>query len=1135
MPKNNIFESIENNEIVKNLVDDSKKIFDEFLGLVQGKKIREGNTALSEGTSEGTSAGTSAGTYVAEYALRDFTKWKTSVDNQSNLKTCYVNINDININSVKIIPKSDVLYFLNNSTSGITDPDVFIDLLILSSDNILGKLENIIDIDELCIDKLSAEKISGDIPLSDDNYYLLTCIPKSDEHIRGALGPHLEDESLYEKTKNLIGNMGSGSCLLEATKGSVMTVCTKNLGLPQFNVLFLAKNGFLHTFNYNPAQDWNFFEKTAVVINPEYGYYNYTTPYYSTNNYTDSININIDFNNKDLKFKIQNNEWGYYNTKVPNRLNFSWTGNKNANSNISDRWHTILIFALTQDQYIWKLNINSDITNNDPIQYNYIDINNQSDFNNRIHSLQDNGILCYSEFLGCFNDWPERTGGFTKEYHKVTNNNQTQAMHDANQIAIDQGKDFFTIQWENQVFMPERKDINMQLMLSVKSIQNWLVGIENEWWNDFFKWWIQDIENWIDDIYNVVYDTDIDENFHKKFHELPVNYKNKDFAEARSNTGKHECQYDPDSGYIRGGAWANAFYKTMPNEKCFEYRDVYLILDDTGLYIERVKDTGSTPEKLYIYRLTVIDYNKDLIPNPDWKNKGYAHPNGKMKYNEFLCPRSYHRNEFTGEIIDTEYITDINCKMRCFVDLVGTIHIECNFNTCSPNFKKIVTSIGTSYCNSTHHTSIYNPLIPSGSIYNSISYIYKTFYEIKEKESLNNNIFSNIEAVYLKFKVDNPNDISFNAFTNDKIKDGKTFYYKLNKNNNMQNCDMKNIPNALVFNPANNGMFKSVLGSLSKSSLIDTFPNIDNISQCNTKCLNSPECYLATYSESPKQCNLYNKNIGEYIFDNNNISDSNKFSEKVYAKFCGPYSKDSAGNYDQNLLNANLINTLITPSNSSFSQSNHPLKLTKVDWDPTTHRDPIVDSIPETFIYKNDTDIIKNIKNSNCYKNDISKILKLDNIDKIPEYLIEQYGYPIIPFAKINNPTEEIKNYYNSICSVLRSNANKDITLTSTIRSRHVLASQSGSGTETFTNINELNESIKYTYFDNNVLHKIDNDTKSINELIYNFNKYLYKNKYDLKSGRISQNHFFDVNNIILTIFTIVFVIILIRLIYKKK
>ena len=34
MPKNNIFESIENNEIVKNLVDDSKKIFDEFLGFV---------------------------------------------------------------------------------------------------------------------------------------------------------------------------------------------------------------------------------------------------------------------------------------------------------------------------------------------------------------------------------------------------------------------------------------------------------------------------------------------------------------------------------------------------------------------------------------------------------------------------------------------------------------------------------------------------------------------------------------------------------------------------------------------------------------------------------------------------------------------------------------------------------------------------------------------------------------------------------------------------------------------------------------------------------------------------------------------------------------------------------------------
>ena len=50
MPKNDIFGSIENNEFIKNLVGDSKKIFDDFLGLAQGKKIREGFT--NDGSSE---------------------------------------------------------------------------------------------------------------------------------------------------------------------------------------------------------------------------------------------------------------------------------------------------------------------------------------------------------------------------------------------------------------------------------------------------------------------------------------------------------------------------------------------------------------------------------------------------------------------------------------------------------------------------------------------------------------------------------------------------------------------------------------------------------------------------------------------------------------------------------------------------------------------------------------------------------------------------------------------------------------------------------------------------------------------------------------------------------------------------
>ena len=143
MPKNDIFGSIENNEFIKNLLGDSKKIFDDFLGLAQGKKIREG----LEGTSDGK--------YIAEYTLRDFNKWSSDISRNvdDNIVTCFVNINDINNDTLISISKETVTNFLEDKNSNLSS-DVFIDLLILSTNSILGKLESIINIEEICTDTI---------------------------------------------------------------------------------------------------------------------------------------------------------------------------------------------------------------------------------------------------------------------------------------------------------------------------------------------------------------------------------------------------------------------------------------------------------------------------------------------------------------------------------------------------------------------------------------------------------------------------------------------------------------------------------------------------------------------------------------------------------------------------------------------------------------------------------------------------------------------------------------------------------------------------------------------------------------------------------------------------------------------
>jgi hypothetical protein len=1133
MPKNNIFESIENNEIVKNLVDDSKKMFDEFLGLVQGKKIREGNTALSAGTP----AGTSVGTYVAEYALREFTKWKSTKDINldTQFKTCIVDISSIPNSSFMEIPKSVVKAFIesSNNTTGISNEDIFIDLYILSNDAIVGKLESLIPTDYCSTPTTPTPTPTLTTTPNNKPYYLLTCIPKtpSDHNIDG-ISVHVID-----KIKNKILKVNTTNCLLSARKGTVLTAFTKTISSPHINMIFLAKNGHLYGFNYDVDNEFNIFGKEMEADNNNY------LQFYTQNDVTVTDNyikyIDITFNGETITY--DNNTWKYVNKYVPNRDKFSITGSKNVQTTINDIIHTQLIFLLSTSENIYKL---SDLSNS-KIRSTSISIGDNSNYSIKANLLEDAGIFCFSDYMGCYQDWPDRTAGLVGDQTSVSNTNQTKAMHDANLYASDNNKNIFAMQYDNQVFTPANNEVSWQILQTIKAtIQK---DNTSPWWD--FAWFSE----WYDELkwdskyksYSKTNPVNITDEFSNNFKKLSVNYNNKNFAEAKENSFRSkECQYDPESGYIRGAAWANAFYKTMDGEQCFNYEDVNLILDGTGLYIETSAD-GKLFNKEYIFNtkniISEFDENTDLLQNPDWMNQGYAFPTGKMKYNEFLCTRAKHKDS-NNTISDIEYITDAACKLRVLIDLTGTFQLECNFNPCSSNFSNIVKSIQKSYCNvgtsnNSNYTSLFDPRSPpSGSQTNSLTYMQNKYFTVLEKDP-NNNTFSNIDAVYLKF--------NSRKTINTQIQENEPFYYKLNKNSNMQNCgDMKELSGAYIFNTDGMNLMGSMnnyLGSETNQTSIDKYgasDGITNITKCKDKCKENINCYAISYNETPdsassKQCILYNKNIGNYLYDKNSFDSTNTIdiSQKVFAKFCGPYAKDTAGNYDQNLLDASFINTLYTPQNSSFPSHNN-LILSKGSWDSPISRDPSVNSIPANYTY-NDDSFISNIirDNSHCYNDNIAGILKLKNKDKIPSNLITKYEYPSIPFAKINNPNEEISNYYTAICSGVVSYQGEKSMLTGSKRTGNAIASQ----VETFTNMNESNESLKYTYIDNDMLNKIDNDTRSINELMYNFNKYLYKSKYDLKSGIIPQNHFFNINNIIFMAIIIVFIIILIRLLYRKK
>ena len=164
--KNNLFESIENNEIVKNIVDDSKKMLDEFLGLMQGKKLKEGLYNRQDNQSNADTLSTiniiepkeglmnkpannNYGTYVTAYTLREIDQYE---DMSGDYNSCLIDMNPpitggtntyISNNRIFSLSKEFLEQIMKEKNILLSVSDAF-NLLVLLDNKIKGRLEKLL-------------------------------------------------------------------------------------------------------------------------------------------------------------------------------------------------------------------------------------------------------------------------------------------------------------------------------------------------------------------------------------------------------------------------------------------------------------------------------------------------------------------------------------------------------------------------------------------------------------------------------------------------------------------------------------------------------------------------------------------------------------------------------------------------------------------------------------------------------------------------------------------------------------------------------------------------------------------------------------------------------------------------------
>jgi len=1116
MQKNNIFESIENNEIVKNLVDDSKKIFDEFLGLVQGKKIREGNTALSEGTSEGTSSSQSNNyKYVSTIDL-------TSIDDLIlNPSNYYIfDNNTFNEKNLYIIDTNELK---KNITASEETIKYSIDMmLILNHDIFKGIIIN--DQGGYTIDGLVF--LLREIPKNVEFTQMCASVPKKDVHkITSSVKSPITDIDHCNKDNGI----HTPPIVVEIAQRKILNIKEGEYFKSRFSTIILLPDGYFLTFNYKKADGD---EYTNIMDNaiPSYKSDKFRFSYYDLKIRQDGVDFKKDFYisylGKEYQFPIPNfnSTWELFtNTYIPQKK-MTIKELKKCLNNVAK---SDLIFK----RYMYRVG--------DPDKYEEINdidsILNINDEPKYVGCYKDNFRRTGELFLdyNCYRPQPTIEAGVKACHAEAKNRGNTMFAYQASCCIHAKNKHvtstlFDTVN-ENSHNISMMKELNSMYDINISTDKN------NTHSDQYFKTdQIKSISDPTEAAYNTV-------------HGLRADM-------ANNNIDSGHCVKNNDN--YGGAPWMNAIYE-VGGSNTSNNLSAKLILDEDanshnfGLYIQTYELNNNVLKPKDIrYILKIKDYypsieSDDLMSNPQWDIHN-------VKYNvnnDNVAMKQYDMFSIGG---GSECIISKSKKIRAWIDIRGIWRFELSLHPGGSNFGKIKDKIlgymkasdkklpkdSTNFFQPTQSSSsssdlfVYHSKEINGSLYNQdyLRSIYRvSIVDNANVANLSNTINDkkndkkndNISNLFLQFENTIKNDVI--ASTNPK----QYYLYKLkNTTNNLKCKTLKPISNAIIFNnftndinPINKKILeKSKYGNiLTKSKKLSLAVSYED---CKTKCSEMDECRVMTHNDS-NECNLYDETINQYIIESTTQLKNFSSNQKLYMKSCTPQDTldpqlENAGFIRSGVTHVNMLPDKMNPNNSYITIDRLPGNI------------PILE-ISE-YIKKNDPELLP------TYNEVVKNISWLpDDKDKFIKYST---------FLESDAP-KQIKDILTRLHSKINALQNKKPTaksVTSATGNSNKIVHSQVSG---FQNINEYNTNNSFNIIenikvDNDILEKSEIFTNNIDEIIKLIIKQTYNNKFNsiLKNNNYinnNSNNNYNFKVIILLIFIAIILFIIIFLLIKKR
>ena len=662
MPKNDIFGSIENNEFIKNLLGDSKKIFDDFLGLAQGKKIREG----LEGTSGSSS---SEGLKYSYLSAIEVTKFKEL----QLIPHYFSEMSDDIWENVYPICAYTLINMMKNEPNILRSVDIF-------DPNNIKLIEYAIEIMLL----LHYDRYQG-IILTDSGQFvhdvgryfgyilLLTKAPKTfaAAQICNSLPINQVNKlNLNSSTSTQISEMHNSICqnggpepkpiIMEIAQRKLMNINENDFTKSRFNTIVLLQDGYFLTFNFSKNDG----DTTSILNNGLSSDNNFYRFQYQDLfiNYNNDLTKQVPWLEWFLNIKNMTSKYDLFtSTEIPTKKGISKQELKTILSNLLNKTDNEVNWLTNFTKYIYKV---GGSTKYEQGNYNVFDINNFEPI-----TESNLGTLCLNgepQYIATYNDNWERQGFMNCDgcYYWAYGSTTNEKMRSCDKIAKEKGAKIFAIQCPNregiQCFIPKSNQINSEYLKNIKNnptqeTVDSLNSMGSRQTN------LYELKNSYPEVESIQWST-----------------------EEEVNCGNcHKGGIAPDGTHV-GQCWSMALYET--SMECNKGYSKLILNDDPthedfGLYISTER------EKIFILKIKDHYSNitkEDLIPNPNWKENEC-----KYQCDSNNIALESDNNNMLGIGGGKESIISKNQTIRVWLDLFGIWRFELSFNPNSQNFASI--------------------------------------------------------------------------------------------------------------------------------------------------------------------------------------------------------------------------------------------------------------------------------------------------------------------------------------------------------------------------------------------------------------------------------------------------------------